>query len=263
MTNHTLTNRIPRWWLHIDFLTQLNMKEGILDIKLRDRPLTNRGHGKKSAKSGHMSKRSECLIIITTMFLLKTTCNKTIRKSKLYVLHLQVGKPVYLATIRNNNAWHWHERLGHVNFGALEKMSKFQMARGLPQLEHVEQFCDTCVIAKHQRGAFPKKAVFRGEKSLELIHDDLCGPVSPTPGGRRFFLLLVDDVTRYMWVVLLEAKPGAGEAIKRMQAEAERQSRRLLRVLRTDNGGEFTAKEFANYCSTEGIKRHFFSPYTP
>jgi transposase InsO family protein len=34
-------------------------------------------------------------------------------------------------------------------------------------------------------------------------------------------------------------------------------------VLRTDNGGEFTAAEFAAYCADEGIQRHFFAPYTP
>jgi transposase InsO family protein len=34
-------------------------------------------------------------------------------------------------------------------------------------------------------------------------------------------------------------------------------------VLRTDNGGEFTATEFATYCADEGIQRHFSAPYTP
>jgi hypothetical protein len=35
-----------------------------------------------------------------------------------------------------------------------------------------------------------------------------------TPGGRRYFLLLVDDATRYMWVALLTTKDAATEAIK-------------------------------------------------
>ena len=38
---------------------------------------------------------------------------------------------------------------------------------------------------------------------------------------------------------------------------------RKLRVLRTDNGGEFTAAEFMVYCVDEGIQRHFSAPYTP
>jgi transposase InsO family protein len=83
-----------------------------------------------------------------------------------------------------------------------------------------------------------------------------------TPGGRRFFLLLVDDVSRYMWAVLLDTKAAAADAIKRHQAVAEECGRKL-RVLRTDNGGEFTAAEFAVYCADEGIQHHFSAPYTP
>jgi transposase InsO family protein len=66
-----------------------------------------------------------------------------------------------------------------------------------------------------------------------------------------------------MWVVLLTAKSEASSAIKRIQAAAEKECDRKLLVLRTDNGGEFTAAEFATYCADEGITRHFSAPYTP
>jgi hypothetical protein len=77
MTNHALRDRIPRWWTHVNILTQLTIKKCILHIKLRDGLAPNRSHGKKSANSGHMSNRSKSLIIISTMLLLKTTSNKT------------------------------------------------------------------------------------------------------------------------------------------------------------------------------------------
>jgi hypothetical protein len=76
VTNHTLRDRIPMWWTHVNILTQLTIKKDILHIKLRDEPLPNRSHGKKSVNSGHMSNRSKSLIIITTLLLLKTTSNK-------------------------------------------------------------------------------------------------------------------------------------------------------------------------------------------
>jgi hypothetical protein len=47
-------------------------------------------------------------------------------------------------------------------------------------------------------------------------------------------LLLVDDATRFMWVVLLVTKDAAADAIKQVQA-AEKESGRKLRVLRTNN----------------------------
>jgi transposase InsO family protein len=66
-----------------------------------------------------------------------------------------------------------------------------------------------------------------------------------------------------MWVVLLTAKSEASSAIKRIQAANKKECDRKLQVLRTDNGGEFTAAEFAAYCADEGITQHFSAPYTP
>jgi hypothetical protein len=54
------------------------------------------------------------------------------------------------------------------------------------------------------------------------VHGDLCGPVTPaTPGGRHYFLLLVDDLSRYMWVMVLGSKGKVANAIKRVQVAAE------------------------------------------
>jgi hypothetical protein len=36
-----------------------------------------------------------------------------------------------------------------------------------------------------------------------------------TPRGRRYFLLLVDDLSRYMWVLVLGSKGEAANTIRR------------------------------------------------
>jgi hypothetical protein len=174
-----------------------------------------------------------------------------------------VARPLCLTVHQDDEAWHWHERLGHANFGSLEKMGRLEMVHGLPPISHAEQFCDTCVLAKHHRGVLPKQSKYHADKALELVHDNLCGLVKPaTSSGWRYFLLLVDDATRYMWVVLLTAKSEASSVIKRIQAVVEKECGRKLRVLRTDNGGEFTVAKCATYCADEGITRHFSVPYT-
>jgi hypothetical protein len=105
----------------------------------------------------------------------------------MYRLELQVARPLCLAVHRDDDAWRWHERLGHANFGLLEKMGRLEMVRGLPLISNAEQFCDTCVLAKHRCGAFPKQSKYHVSKALELVHDDLSGPVKlATPGGRRY-----------------------------------------------------------------------------
>jgi hypothetical protein len=172
----------------------------------------------------------------------------------MYQLKLQVAKPLCLMVHQDDDAWRWHERLDHANFGSLEKTGRLEMVHGLPPISHTEQFCDTCVLAKHRRGVFPKQSKYCTDKAMELVHGDLCGPVKPaTPGRWRYFLLLVDDATCYMWVVLLTAKLEASSAIKRIQAVAEKECGRKLWVLRTDNRGEFTTAEFTAYYVDEGI----------
>jgi transposase InsO family protein len=96
------------------------------------------------------------------------------------------------------------------------------------------------------------------------VHGDLCGPVTPTTlGGRCYFLLLVDDLSRYMWVMVISSKGEAADAIRRAHAAAEAEYGRKFRVLRTNNGGEFTAVEFASYCADEFVQRHYSVPYNP
>jgi transposase InsO family protein len=123
---------------------------------------------------------------------------------------------------------------------------------------------EDCVLAKQKRKPFPKAAKYRAQEELELVHGDICGLITPhMPVGNTYFLLLVDDMSRYMWLTLLRSKADAPAAIITFQARVEHESGKKLKVLRTDNGGEFTSVTFGEYCAGEGIQRHHLAPYTP
>ncbi|WVZ49440.1 hypothetical protein U9M48_000802, partial [Paspalum notatum var. saurae] len=184
--------------------------------------------------------------------------------NRLYQLTLDIAKPVCLAAQGTDTAWRWHARFGHLNFRALRQLAQQEMVRGMPHLDHVDQVCDSCLVGKQRRLPFPSKAKYRAQNLLELVHGDICGPVTPvTPSGNRYFLLLVDDLSRYMWLMLLSSKDQAAAAIVRFKGVTEAEAGRKLRTLRTDRGGEFTARTFADYCAEEGIQRHLTAPYTP
>jgi hypothetical protein len=51
------------------------------------------------------------------------------------------------------------------------------------------------------------------------------------------FLLLVDDLSKYIWVVAIPSKDRAVATIKDIQAWAEGESGLKLKALRTDRGG--------------------------
>lgn len=57
-------------------------------------------------------------------------------------------------------------------------------------------------------------------------------------------------------------KSAAADAIRHIQATAEKTSGRKLRMLCTDNDREFTATEFTDYCTDDGITCHYSSPYS-
>jgi hypothetical protein len=136
--------------------------------------------------------------------------------------------------------------------------------RGMPQIDHVDQLCDGCLAGKHQCTLFPEKAEYHAKRSLEVVHGDLCGLITPTTSsGKKVFLLLVDDYNRFMWVALLRSKDEASEAIKRLRAEAESDSGKKMSCLRTDRGGEFTSDDFNNYCAQTGVRCQLTAPYSP
>jgi hypothetical protein len=112
------------------------------------------------------------------------------------------------------------------------------MVRGLPPLEQVEQVCDACLAGKHCRSPFQEQAQRRAAGILDLVHSDLCSPITPTTSSsNQYFLLLVDDLSRYMWLVLLPSKDQVTATIKNFQAVVEVETGHKLKALRTDRGG--------------------------
>jgi hypothetical protein len=97
------------------------------------------------------------------------------------------------------------------------------------------KLCETYLASKQRRLPFPQTAKFLAEEVLKPVHADLCGPIPPaTPRGNKYFLLLVDDHSRFMWLKLLESKDGAADAIKHFKALAEVESSHTLRTFRSD-----------------------------
>ena len=81
------------------------------------------------------------------------------------------------------------------------------MVRGMPLVDHTNEIGDGCTIGKQHRLAFPRASPHRSERALDLVHTDLGGPIKPaTAGGNQYFLLVVDDYSRYMWLEVLRSK---------------------------------------------------------
>jgi len=148
---------------------------------------------------------------------------KVIRSlNRLYHIELKQTEPVCFLGSLEDPAWLWHGRLGHVNFRALKMLGEKEMVGGVPVISHPDELCHSCLDGKQARCPFPKATSFKAGKPLELVHVDLCGPISPsTPAGNKFFMLCVDDHTRWMYVFLLKSKDQASAALSKFKADAE------------------------------------------
>ncbi|XP_073362959.1 uncharacterized protein [Aegilops tauschii subsp. strangulata] len=140
----------------------------------------------------------------------------------LYVLSLSVARPVCLAVHGGEDAWLLHARYGHIGFQALRSLACEDMVHGLPLVDPVDRLCEACLAGKHRRDPFPRQALKRAEDVLGLVHADLCGLITPgMPGGKHYFLLLVNDKLQFMWLCLLTTKDEAEMALRQCQAAAE------------------------------------------
>ncbi|GKA14724.1 retrovirus-related pol polyprotein from transposon TNT 1-94 [Tanacetum coccineum] len=126
------------------------------------------------------------------------------------------------------------ERKRRSNFGDLKLLSSKRMVKGLDQIDHPNQMCEGCLLGKHARRSFPKEATSRAKEPLQLIHTDLCGPITPP-----------------------------SHAFKKFKAMVEKEKGLKIKSMRSDRGGEFLSKEFNKFCEYNGIQRFLTAPYSP
>ncbi|MFS7989867.1 putative RNA-directed DNA polymerase [Helianthus anomalus] len=158
----------------------------------------------------------------------------------------------------------WHRRFAHVNHKALRTMQYRKMVKGLPSIAEKYKVCETCAIGKQQRDAIPKKSDWRATEKLQLVHTDLCGPITPASNsGKRYMLVFIDDYTRKTWVYFLSHKNESFEWFKIFKSSVEKETDMSIKCLRSDRGGEFTSSLFKTFCESQGIKRQLTAAYTP
>ncbi|SDA03654.1 BZ3500_MvSof-1268-A1-R1_C135g00730 [Microbotryum saponariae] len=90
-------------------------------------------------------------------------------------------------------------------------------------------------------------------------------PVVPTPSltGKRYLVTFLDDHSRKLWAYAIDHKSDVFPTFQTWLAEVELETNARLRILRTDNGGEYRSNAFTEFCKSKGIRRQYSIPYTP
>ncbi|CAI7775904.1 unnamed protein product, partial [Closterium sp. NIES-54] len=168
----------------------------------------------------------------------------------------------------------WHHRLGHPSLPRLRGMASRTLVLGLPRSlpplpPGPAPTCVPCV--EGQQRAAPHSSTFPPtEAPLQTLHMDVWGPARVRgQGHERYFLLVVDDYSRYTTVFPLRSKGEVPEVLidwicgTRRQLRESFGSNLLVLRLHSDKGGEFSSDLLRAFCRAEGICQTFTLPAFP
>lgn len=123
--------------------------------------------------------------------------------------------------------------------------------------------CETCSKGKQVKATF-KASETESSEILKLVHSDLMGPQRTRSLGHAVYLLtFVDDYSRKVFVYFLKNKSETFETFVNFKNYIEKQTEKKLKIIRTDNGGEYMSVNFKNFLVKNGIKHETTIAYTP
>ena len=95
----------------------------------------------------------------------------------------------------------WYLRLGHIN---LDVIRRLVTSGHLSQLDVTSlPVCEPYLEGKMTTRPFKAKG-YRAKEVLDLVHTDLCGPLSTSAkGGYKYFIIFIDDYSRYRYICLM------------------------------------------------------------
>ena len=144
--------------------------------------------------------------------------------------------------------------MGHASHKQLEKISKCDAVIGLPKFEKIEKcICGPCQMGKQVKSMHPFVIEVQTSRPLELLHIDLMGPARvQSLGGKKYILIVVDNFTRYTWVVLLRDKAEALDKMIHLCKKLQVEKGTLIARIRSDHGREIENTKLATFCNDQG-----------
>jgi hypothetical protein len=128
----------------------------------------------------------------------------------------------------------WHRRLGHISRPRTERLIKDGILANLDFSDF-----DTCVKGKFTIKTRRQKDG-RSENVLELIHADICGPITPAAlGNYRYFITFIDNYSHYDYIKFIREKSESLEAFKNFKAIVELQRNKKIKAIRSNRGDEY------------------------
>jgi hypothetical protein len=150
-----------------------------------------------------------------------------------------------------------HSRLGHASSSRVQQL----VSRGLLGLVFKDNFdCVSCQLGKQPALPF-HNSEYMSTKIFDLIHFDVWEP-SPinSIGGSRYFVVFVDDYSRYSWVFPMRSWDELLNIYRNFANMVKTQFSKTIKVFRSNNARELTQHAFEHILYSHGIIHQFSCP---
>jgi len=183
-------------------------------------------------------------------------CNSS---GPLYTLQLPSTPSAPCTLVATPSSSIWHRRLGHPGKEALQRLThSSSIACSQPADDHL---CHACQLGRHVRLPFTSSSS-RASKPFDLIHCDLWTSPVLSVSGFKYYLVILDDFSHFLWTFPLRLKSDTFSALSSFFAYVRTQFGCPIKSVQCDNGREFDNSVSRIFFLSHGVSLRMSCPYT-
>ena len=128
----------------------------------------------------------------------------------------------------------------------IAKLLRKDLVIGLLKIKfEKDHLCSACQQGKQIKTSFKSKSHISTTRPLQLLHMDLFGPSRTSSlGGKRYCPVIVDDYSRFTWVMFLAHKDETLSSFTKLCRKIQNEKGFLITNIRTDHGRELENEKF-------------------
>ncbi|KAJ9563192.1 hypothetical protein OSB04_008352 [Centaurea solstitialis] len=175
-------------------------------------------------------------------------------------IRIPLSSPRVVASVSPSSSLDlWHARLGHLS------SSRIKMLASSGSLGHVTSSdisCLPCKLGKHHALPFDTNES-KSFCPFDLIHSDVWGPAPhPSMGGARYFVIFIDDHTRFTWIYLMKHRSELPQLYITFARMIQTQFSKPIKILRADNAMEYKESSLLAFLRSQGTISQYSCPGT-
>jgi transposase InsO family protein len=156
-----------------------------------------------------------------------------------------------------------HIMTGHTSMPKLQRAIQNGRYQGVTvDMKSPIHQCNTCHLMKMTRQTTPKTVSIRNTSPFQVIRLDLVGPLPRSRKGEYYLLTVLEDHYKIRYTIPLIRKSDTFKEIQALVKHIYMQYDLRVKILRTDNGGEFIGKNWDQWTKSTGIAQEHNNPRT-